>query len=70
VKVLPADETIYNDGKWNARWDPQNSRRIIVYFAEQHCHTSPSLMQLGDDESNSSYALTITVIGPRGVSPW
>ncbi len=70
VKVLPADETIYNDGRWSARWDAQNSSRIIVDFAEQHCHQSPSLMQLGDDESNSSYALTITVIGPKGVRPW
>jgi hypothetical protein len=70
TKVLPADETIYNDGRWDARWDPRNSKRIVVNFAEQHCHESPSMMQLGDDQSNSTYALTITVIGPKGVSPW
>lgn len=68
--VLPAESTIYNDGKWDARWDPQNGNRILIHFAEQHCHRSPSLMQLGDDESNSSYALTITVAGPKGVDPW
>jgi hypothetical protein len=67
--IFPQDQTVYNDGKWGARWDPQNSRRIVVNFAEQHCHKSPSGMELGDDESNSSYALIISVIGPKGVRP-
>jgi hypothetical protein len=70
VGILPAEETIYNDGRWNAFWDPQNSNRIVVNFAELHCHRSQSLMQLDDDFSDSEYALTITVVGPRGVDPW
>ena len=70
IGILPTDETIYNDGKWGARWDPQNANRIIVDFAELHCHRSQALMQLPDDFSDSEYALTITVVGPKGVSPW
>jgi hypothetical protein len=70
VGILPAEETLYNDGKWSARWDPQNSKQIIVDFAELHCHRSQSLMQLEDDFSDSEYALTISVVGPKGVSPF
>ena len=64
------DATIYNDGQWNAQWDPQNDNRIIVNFAEQHCHLGGGFLGVGDDESNSSYALTIIVVGPKGVNPW
>jgi hypothetical protein len=70
VGPLPHAETIYNDGTWGASWDPQNSNRIIVNFAELHCHDSQSLMQLSDDYSDSDYALTVDVVGPRGVDPW
>ena len=70
VGVLPAEETIYNDGRWNAYWDPQNGNRIVVNFAELHCHRSQSLMQLEDDYSDSEYGLVIAVVGPRGVDPW
>jgi len=70
IGILPTDETLYYDGKWGARWDPQNSNRIIVDFAELHCHRSQALMQLEDDYSDSEYALTITVVGPKGVSPF
>jgi hypothetical protein len=70
VGILPAEETIYNDGRWNAYWDPQNGNRIVVNFAELHCHRSASLMQIPDDYSDSEYALTIFVVGPKGVDPW
>ncbi len=62
--------TIYNDGQWNAQWDPQNGNRILVSFAEQHCHLGNGFLGVGDDESNSSYALNITVVGPKGANPW
>ncbi len=61
------ETTIYNDGHWSGHWD---NNRIVVNFAEQHCHMSGGLMGIGDDESNSSYALIVTVLGPKGVDPW
>ncbi len=61
------ESTIYNDGHWSGHWE---NNRIVVNFAEQHCHMSGGLMGIGDDESNSSYALIITVLGPKGVDPW
>jgi hypothetical protein len=61
------DSTVYTDGKWSAQWW-QNS--IVVTFGEQHCHISGGFMGVDDDESDSTYALDIRVVGPKGVDPW
>jgi hypothetical protein len=59
--------TIYTDGKWSAQWWQGG---IVVTFAEQHCHISGGAMGIDDDESDSTYALDIRVVGPKGVDPW
>jgi hypothetical protein len=63
MSILVEDQTTYDDGQWSAQWDPANPKRLIVNFAEQHCHLDSS------DASNSSYALEVTVNGPAGVQP-
>jgi hypothetical protein len=62
--VIVTDPTIYNDGNWNAQWDPANPKRIIVNIAEEHCHAWDT-----NDASSSNYALEIQVAGPVGVNP-
>ncbi|HXY26263.1 MAG TPA: hypothetical protein VEI73_16545 [Candidatus Acidoferrum sp.] len=62
------DETIYNDGSWNAQFY-LNENKIRVTFAEAHCHFNKD----GSDSSNSTYALNVWVIGPAmrpQASPW
>jgi hypothetical protein len=61
----PQQATLYVDGQWNAWWD-DNASALVVSTQEQHCHISSS----DHDYSASVYAVTIWVVGPRGVSPW
>lgn len=53
----------YVDGNWSAAWD-NSGNGLRVTTQEQHCHTT------GMDYSMSDYALTVWVVGPRGVNPW
>lgn len=65
--LIIAGETMYNDGSWNAQYDPSQNQ-IRVGFAEKHCHQTN-----GNDSSNSTYGLDVWVIGPAlstGKSPW
>jgi hypothetical protein len=64
MSLIVADATVYDDGQWSAQWDPANPRHLIVNFAEQHCHATD-----GNDASDSSYAINVTVNGPVGVNP-
>ena len=66
---MPLEQRVnfQENGASNAEWVGDNIR---VSWKMQHFHTSPFLTAPARDDSQSGYALTVWVTGPRGVSPW
>lgn len=64
-----AQSSIDTAGSWATTWDPQ-ARAVRVTTEEQHCHVTNAAINLSEDFSFSVYAITVWVVGPKGVFPW
>ena len=64
-----AQSSIDTAGSWTTVWDPQ-ARALRVTTEEQHCHLTNAAINLSEDFSFSVYAITVWVVGPKGVYPW
>jgi len=64
-----AQSSIDTAGSWATAWDPQ-ARALRVSTEEQHCHLTNAAINLSEDFSFSVYAITVWVVGPKGVFPW